>query len=104
MLKLESALKNETGTETETVDGVDDQNKDDTKEEKVKGNPQEVPQEEMKEEFTNILMSVWKEFGNKGNGNKKVGDAAPKDEVTETCAICEFLFQCALSTNSNLSV
>jgi len=38
-----------------------------------------------KPEETNILRRVWKEFGDRGNGNKNI---KKKDEVTETCAIC----------------
>ncbi len=66
----------ETGSPKES-DSNDDDN--DTSE----GNSGTSPQNELK--GTNILQSVWNEFGNKGKGNKR---PETKNEVTETCAIC----------------
>jgi len=44
-------------------------------------------------EEMNILQRVWKEFGDKGNGNKTTATRT-KDEVTQTCAICKWFNQC----------
>ena len=94
MQQMESALlKNDPGTDTDLDtsqksadliqdDGQEDANVDDN----VSSNDNDSFKDNDEEaEETNILQRVWKEFGDRGHGNKNI---KKKDEVTETCAIC----------------
>eukprot|EP00979_Chaetoceros_neogracilis_P006599 scaffold1342_cov255-Chaetoceros_neogracile.AAC.2 len=78
MMKMESALLKKSLTkETETFqDGQEEKSNTDASDDDE--NPDDM----------NILQRVWKEFGDKGNGNGNKDGKKTKDEVSETCAIC----------------
>lgn len=94
MQQMENALlKKDPGTDTDfdtsqkSTDLIQDNEQEDVKiDDNVSSDDNDnFKDNDEKAEETNILQRVWKEFGDRGNGNKNI---KKKDEVTETCAIC----------------